>query len=253
MQMRDELRELYQTIGKHSQYQALPKIIQSNLGIEFIPSKSRFERERLRFILENCSPKEKKVLDIGGNIGFFTFEMIFHGAERVVYYEGEKIYSTFVEILTQFLRFEEKIIIRESYFPFDEPPPEFHNLTLLLNVLHHVGDDFGSKNLNRLQAKQKILKYINVLSSYTEYLVFQMGFCWKGNRDMPLFPHGTKEEMICYLREGTEKLWNIVSIGVPEKHGEEVVYCPLNEKNILRDDSLGEFLNRPLFILEAKR
>ncbi|MGC8777291.1 MAG: methyltransferase domain-containing protein [Candidatus Caldatribacteriaceae bacterium] len=252
-ELREKLAQLYQFAGKHSQYQILPKIAQNMIGRTFTQTKPRFEEERLRFILENYNPLGKRILDIGGNIGFFTLEMAVRGAKQVVYYEGNETCQTFVEMLVKLLDLEDKISIRKTYFPFDDPPREQCDLVLLLNVLHHIGDDFGSKNMNRIHAKRKILDYLNILSAHTSYLVFQMGFCWKGNRNLLLFQHGTKAEMIEYICKGTEKHWRVVTIGIPEKDGEKVMYRPLNKNNIHRDDALGEFLNRPLFILEAKR
>lgn len=247
-----KLIELYQSAEKHGQYQRIPKVVQELIGLTLLPTKPRFEEERLQFILEHYNPSGKRVLDIGGNIGFFTFEMIFHGARQVVYYEGSEVCATFVEILAELLNLKERIVIHRTYFLFDRPPQERYDFTLLLNVLHHVGEDFGNKGISKDCAKRKILTYLNALSACTKHLAFQMGFCWKGNRNLLLFQHGTKAEMIEYIRKGTEKHWRILSIGIPEKDGEQVVYRPLNEKNIQRDDSLGEFLNRPLFILETK-
>ncbi len=86
----------------------------------------------------------------------------------------------------------------------------------------------------------------------TPVLAFQMGFCWKGNRNLPFFTKGTKGEMIHFILEGIQGFWEIMATGIPEKHGEEIVYCPLNAQNIQRNDSLGEFLNRPLFLLRSK-
>jgi len=73
---RETLIRLYHTAGKHGQYQILSPMIQEILGLAFQPSKPRFEKERFRFIVEHCQIKNKKVLDIGGNAGFFTFEMV---------------------------------------------------------------------------------------------------------------------------------------------------------------------------------
>lgn len=252
-ELQKKLMELYRNVGKHSHYQVLPKVVQDTIGLTILQPKPRFEEERLQFILKNYNPLGKRVLDIGGNTGFFTIEMALRGARQVVYYEGNEACFTFVETIVKLLKLEERIAIRKTYFPFDNPPQEKYELILLLNVLHHVGDDFGMKNMNRMHAKKKMLHYLNTLSVYTDYLVFQMGFCWKGNRNLLLFQHGTKTEMIEYVRKGTEKYWCIVNIGIPEKNDEKVMYFPLNEKNIHRNDSLGEFLNRPLFILEAKR
>ena len=47
--------------------------------------------------------------------------------------------------------------------------------------------------------------------------------------------------------------WAVQAIGIAERHDGRVVYRDLDARNIDRDDSLGEFLNRPLFILRSRR
>ena len=47
-------------------------------------------------------------------------------------------------------------------------------------------------------------------------------------------------------------MWEVKSIGVPVKIDNPIVYRELGEDNIERDNALGEFLNRPLFILQRK-
>jgi hypothetical protein len=115
-------------------------------------------------------------------------------------------------------------------------------------VLHHVGDDFGDSALDMATAKQQILDKLNWLSGFADTLVFQLGFCWKGNRKLLLFENGTKEEMIDFIEKGVKSTWNVQALGIAEKT-EGITYCKLTHENINRDDSLGEFLNRPLFIL----
>jgi hypothetical protein len=83
-------------------------------------------------------------------------------------------------------------------------------------------------------------------------LVLQIGFNWHGNIEQPLFLKGTKREMINFVTDGTENNWEICSIGVAQSVEGEIVYCDLNESNIERNDSLGEFLNRPIFIMKSR-
>ena len=59
--------------------------------------------------------------------------------------------------------------------------------------------------------------------------------------------------MIDFITQGIQSNWDVVSIAVPEKTESGIVYKELNDKNIIREDSLGEFLNRPLFILKSKK
>jgi hypothetical protein len=99
-----------------------------------------------------------------------------------------------------------------------------------------------------------MLDNINKLESRCDKLIFQMGFNWKGDIKQCLFSNGTKKEMIDFIKKGTENYWNIESIGIAQVDSNgSIVYEDLNENNIKRDDTLGEFLNRPIFILKSKK
>lgn len=42
-------------------------------------------------------------------------------------------------------------------------------------------------------------------------------------------------------------------VGIAQRsEGGLIEYIELNDENIKRDDSLGEFLNRPIFVLKSK-
>ena len=100
-------------------------------------------------------------------------------------------------------------------------------------------------------AKQHIIIQLLSLKEKAEYIVFQLGFNWKGNRNLCLFENGTKQELIDFIKEEIKGVFEILHIGIAEKEDEQIVYKELNNNNINRDDSLGEFLNRPLFILKS--
>ena len=72
-------------------------------------------------------------------------------------------------------------------------------------------------------------------------MVFQLGFNCKGNITTPLFKNGTKSEMIEFIKNGTKEYWEVIAIGIPERCNGGIVYKELNEKNIIRDDSLVNF------------
>jgi hypothetical protein len=42
------------------------------------------------------------------------------------------------------------------------------------------------------------------------------------------------------------------ALGIAEKRGNAIVFSDLSESNLARNDALGEFLNRPIFILRSK-
>jgi len=251
---KDTLKKLYSQRSKHSNYQILSKKLSKIIGNNEIKVKTRYEVERLEYILKNIDVNDKLILDIGGNTGFFTFEMLDNGAKKVYYYEGNNVHSEFVRLSAKVLNVENKTEITNKYFSFeDEFNKNKYDIILLLNVLHHIGDDYGDNKLSMEKAKETIIKQVNTLADTTEIIVFQMGFNWKGNRELCFFENGTKEEMISFIKKGIKNHWEIIKIGVAEDRSGSIGYYDLSEVNINRFDYLGEFLNRPIFIMKSVR
>ncbi len=248
----DKLKSLYLEVSKHSGYQILPNCISSIVGENGFNIKSRYENERLKYILSKINVIDKTVLDVGGNTGFFTFELIDNGATSVHYYEGNKTHANFVKFASDFLGMNNEIEITNGYFTFrDELKNKIYDIAILLNVLHHFGDDYGDNQISIEEAKFGFIEQLNRLAGTAKILVFQFGYNWKGNTDFNLFKHGSKKEMIRFIKKGIQNKWEILKIGVAEYKNDKIKYCDLNNKNICRFDVLGEFLNRPIFILKS--
>lgn len=243
------LRELYAKKSMSLQYQSLHSSIQGYVDYK-VPEKSKYERERLDYILKNINVQGRRVLDIGGNAGFFTFESCKKNAVSVDYYEGDKEYAEFVDLATEVAELSDVITVHPKYFLFGEQNDTW-DITFFLNVIHHIGFVF-EKEVTEDEVKKKILEHINEMAKYTEVMVFQMGYNWYGDAKKCLFEKGTKKEMEDYIRKGTEDFWTIKKIGIPEKVKSDFVYVDMNEYNNMRIDEYGEFLNRPLFIMESK-
>jgi hypothetical protein len=235
----EKLKELYQNTSKHSNYQILPPKLATVINTKELLINSRYENERFEFIKKNLDLTEKSIIDIGGNTGFFTFESLESGASSVIYFEGNIEHAEFVKNASEYLSFD--VTVQNKYLNFDETDNFDINvdLVLLLNVIHHLGDDFGNKSISMKEAKIKMINSINYFSSKSKFLVLQMGYCWKGDRELLLFENGSKEEMIDFIKHGISEYW-------------ETEYINLNETNLIRNNSLGEFRNRPIFILKSK-
>jgi len=248
--MNEELIELYKKTSKHSNYQVLPSSLKNIIEGSIQPLISRYENERLDFLKKHLSFKNKKVLDIGGNTGFFSFEAIEAGAAQVTLIEGNLAHETFVKKAAEAIN--KKIITHNLYLDFKTniPGPQY-DIVLLFNVIHHLGDDFGNKTIALEQAKQEMQNAINFFSDKTDVLVLQMGFCWKGDRDLSLFENGTKQEMIDFIGNAIKDKWEIQTIGIAQEIDGNTNFNELNDENIKRYDSLGEFRNRPIFILKS--
>ena len=246
----EALKKLYAKTSKHSNYQILASELEQYLTNNDIEVKSRNESLRLDYFLKNINIKHKKVLDIGGNTGYFTFEFLKNGASVLEYYEGNQEHAQFVKLASELLGYDNKLRIHNEYYNFDQD--EGYDIVLVLNVLHHLGDDFGDNKVSKEKALETIIKHMKAMAKQTDILVFQLGFNWKGDRNLPLFDNGTKKEMIDFITLNLNNEFEILKIGVAEYANGNIIYNDLNNNNTQRNDSLGEFLNRPIFIMKSK-
>jgi 2-polyprenyl-3-methyl-5-hydroxy-6-metoxy-1,4-benzoquinol methylase len=246
-----KLTELYNRTSKHSNYQVLARPLQPFIKQDRLNIISRYEIERLDYILSRYTVKEKMIADIGGNTGFFTLECAVQGASTVLYFEGNDAHSEFVSEAACVLNVDKVVKVFIEYINFKDNFNHQVDVCFLLNVLHHIGDDYGNLALSREEAKNEILKSLSYMSHRSRILIFQLGFNWKGDENLPMFEHGTKAELIDFICKGIAEDWEILNIGIAEQTKSKVEYHDLNETNIQRDESLGEFLNRPLFIMRS--
>lgn len=246
----EKLEQLYKKKSRHSQYQILASNVEPLLVYEK-PPKSKFEKERWDYIISHINVDGMKVLDIGGNTGFFTFESCNNRKPKSVdYYEGNREHAEFVDLASRILGLDDIIKVHPEYFLFGEQN-EVWDVVYFLNVIHHIGFDF-EQDVTIDTVKTKMLEHINEMAKYSKTMVFQMGFNWYGNIDKCLFEYGTKKEVEDYIISGTKDNWIVEKIGIVEKVGGSFMYKDMNERNNVRIDSYGEFLNRPLFIMKSR-
>lgn len=252
MQSTESLVELYRKGGKHANYQEIPACLTGFFdGMRITPRIGR-ESARLNFILKHLPIKGSRIVDIGANTGYFTFGLLDAGAAKVVSYEGNPIHAEFIRVAAESVGLTNRIAVRNEYFDFERPSHrDVVNLILLMNVLHHVGDDYG-QSTGVADARKQIGESLKRLATMTRHLVFQLGYNWKGNRDLPLFANGTKSEQIEFVNSVMLGFWDIVAIGIADMRTEGLVYTPPTPANLVRQDALGEFLNRPLFLCRSR-
>jgi len=213
---------------------------------------SRYEAERMEYFQKHVAFAGAKVLDVGANTGYFAFASSQAGALEVVAFEGNEAHAEFLGTAAEL--YGKKVKVVNEYLDFRSPlQGSPYDIVLLLNVLHHVGDDFGDRDLGIEQARKEIISNLNYFADKTRYLILQIGFSWKTNYDLPLFKNGTKAEMIEMFRNGVAENWEIKAIGIAREVEGSTSYQELSENNIAREDHLGEFRNRPVFILKSLR
>lgn len=247
------LRSLVGAKSKHSDYQLLhPSLAELIPEADYHPL-GKCEMERQAYMIRHQPMTNLHVLDIGANTGYFSFAALESGARHVVSQEGNREHANFITLGARCLGVMRHIEVRPSYFDFSEVSlkGEYFDLVLCLNVLHHLGDDFGNPTLSLEGAKTDMINAINRLSFHANRCWMQLGFNWKGNRHRPLFTRGTKQEIIDFIQQGTKGYWHIDRIAVVDPAHRK--YVDVNLQNLQRFESLGEFLNRPLFLLRSSR
>ncbi len=236
--------------SKHACYQDIPSLLQPLLPAPAVTDLRRHDRERLRYMLARVPVAGRSVLDIGCNGGFFLLEMLAAGAHRGTGYEGSRDHAQFLAAAAAALGLGERLDVRPRYYDFATEQGH-HDVALLLNVLHHVGDDYGDPALNIAGAREEILRSLQRMRARCDVLVFQLGFNWKGDRNAGLFAHGSIAEMVEFVERGVRGHWRLRHVGVAERAADGgIEYRDLGPDNGHRKNELGEFLNRPLFILD---
>ncbi|WP_434027916.1 class I SAM-dependent methyltransferase [[Pseudomonas] boreopolis] len=236
--------------SKHACYQDIPSLLQPLLPAPAPGELRRHDRERLRYLLARLGVAGRSVLDIGCNGGFFLLELLAAGASRATGYEGSRDHAEFLAQAAAALGLGERLQVHPRYYDF-QGDSAHHDVALLLNVLHHVGDDYGDRGLNIAGAREEILRSLRRMRERCDVLVFQLGFNWKGERDAGLFAQGSIAEMVEFVEQGARGSWRLRHVGVAERLADGgIEYRELGPDNGHRKNELGEFLNRPLFILD---
>ncbi|RBP72688.1 class I SAM-dependent methyltransferase [Marinobacter nauticus] len=243
-----QLQNVLSIPSKHGMYQALHPTVSLLLGIEN-PVVGKKEVERWDYMLANSTLSDKSVVDIGANTGFFSFSAVEAGARAVTAIEGNREHADFIFHCVNALNLGEQINVAQRYFDFHGDTEDFFELAICLNVLHHVGDDFGDDRLSIEQAKKYVSKSIRKLAEMCHFTWLQIGFNWKGNPSTPLFESGMKEEVVRFVEESCGDALTVEKVAIFNPCSG--VYEDKNIENIQRFDECGEFLNRPLFLLKS--
>lgn len=246
-----KLINLVKSKSKHSDYQLLHPNIMSLVSNSDYQPNGKSESERQEYMDRNLDVDGMRVLDIGANTGYFTLSAIDSGASHVTSQEGNHEHAEFISISSRCLGLDDKIEVKPYYFDFKEEDLKTGDVDLILclNILHHMGDDFGNAELSMEAAKVEMINALNFLSEKTNYCWMQLGFNWKGNRNLPMFKNGTKRELIEFVKYGIHGKWIIERIAVFNPSSK--CYEDAADQNMLRFDNIGEFLNRPLFLLKS--
>lgn len=242
------LNQLLASRSKHSTYQELHPCLLDLLGTQQSPA-GKLESARWGYMAAHCDFQGKTIIDIGANTGFFCMAAISAGATRVSAIEGNKEHAEFMLHAAHLLGWQDRFQVWHEYYDFGANEHSKADVALCLNVLHHLGDDFGSSSLSLEQARQGIGEGLRLLAGHARNCWFQLGFNWKGDRHKPLFSRGLKVELIDFVTDACASAWSIEKVAI--YNPATSTYEDASDKLLVRFDDIGEFLNRPLFLLRS--
>ncbi len=183
---KEQLINLLTTNAKHGNYQQIPPILLDKIPeLKKLQKNSiRLDEQRYEWFSEKLDFKNKNVLDIGANTGYFSIRLSTEKDAQVIAYEPfEKHYKAIVEIKNFLSLPDNKLKVEKKGIAINdiEKLPNV-DIILFFNVIQHAGEDFDSdkvKNIN--QWYNYAVEYLQKLAQKANYIVFQMGYSWLGH------------------------------------------------------------------------
>jgi hypothetical protein len=153
---------------------------------------------------------------------------------------------------------------------------EKHDILLNYNVLHHAGVDYDTDKIAAVEEYEKYAtEYLKRLKAKTEFMVFQIGSNWGGNKQKPIIALSDDAEKIAFnARMFKNAGWEIIDISLHTRKNGILEYRPLSKEIIkqLNDCKVGEekpivlqqvdlsefpglseFYRRPVFIVKSNK
>ena len=223
-QARQSLEQLYAETSKHAQYQTLPDELAKKLGVQFEVNEAwRGDRPRYPLLKEFIQQgPSASVLDVGANTGFFSLSLAADLKASAI--TACELNSTHAKII----RFLAEI---GGYSPFHvtEQPADLQHVdafghfdvALHLNILHHAGHDFDKADVpDRGSFMQYGVRYLSGFRATADRMVFQMGYNWGGNKELPLVALNDQAGKVRFTMELLDGAgWDVQAIGLAKRDG----------------------------------
>lgn len=204
------------TAFRHGNYQEIPP----GLPDEFyrqLPEypKTRLDSERFRWMAEHADFKGRSLLEIGGNLGYFSIRALRDAeASHSVIYEPVEQLAKAGRALARAFGIADRLEVRTVPVHLDslgELPRV--DLIINLNVLHHAGHDFATDEVRtRDEWWDYARRTLSGLGQVAPAMIFQTGFNWGGSPVGLCDKHEGVTEWTTRLVK--EAGWRVRAIGV---------------------------------------
>lgn len=212
------------------------------------------DNERAAFMFDHHGVSGQRVIDIGANQGYLAVEAALRGAEMVDAFESNEVDGEFLSQASKSWPELGAVAAHPINYDFGEANNGRWNYVICLNVLHHIGRYFDNHIESLPEARIVMAQHLQRLLAKGGSIWLQLGFNWQGNTQQPMFAQGTKREMTEFVESVIGPQARISTIGIynPEKFAyEQVAQDDLGHVLWQRFDNLGEFGNRPLYLIQS--
>ncbi len=206
---------LEESSDRFSNYQGFPDFIFDKIpefrDFKYKINQINLDSSRYKWLKESLNNKPNSVLDIGANLGFFSFSLINDLKIKVDLYEPYKAYYDFAKNLCDLLKFKKKMKMFNKCIDLDEISKiQSYDLIINLNILHHAGIFFDNLKFNEFDSWFEYSKtYLKKLRIKSKYLFFQVGNLANGK---PIFETKDFFEVLSKLFKLSG--WQIENIGI---------------------------------------
>ncbi len=216
-EVRRALSALYGETSKHAQYQTLPESVALKLGLQFdVNEEWRGDRTRYPVIRQAIAGwGAKSVIDVGANTGFFTLSIAEDfPAVQVTACEPNAAHAEIVRLLAE-VAGRANVTVTETPASLSNLQAfESHDVVLHLNILHHAGSDFDKALVASVEDFERYgVSYLAALRQLGSRLVFQMGYNWGGNKELPIVQRDDQAGKVEFNRRMLESAgWHIDAV-----------------------------------------
>jgi len=222
----EQIRIYLSRTGKHARYQQLPEFLPEPVRRNFRVRATRLDAQRYAWFSSRVDLRDKTVIEIGANGGYFTLRMARDHRARVIAYEPFEAHAGLIRLFSEITGLEDRITLRQTpvtLASIDALPRA--DVLVFLNVLQHAGHDFDDP-LTPDRWRAFAVSYLNKLTRIAPVMVFQTGYTLGGSagricEDRKIIPF-TRSLLI-------ESGWN------PKRHGLLMRY-PLNDREAVYRD-----------------
>jgi uncharacterized protein DUF1698 len=266
----DEITSLLTSQSKHGNYQMLPPALVKKVpSLQKFSNSKRLDDKRYDWISQKINFKNKHILDIGANIGYFSLRFASEKNAYITMYEPQKQHAKAIHKITRLLDIENADIVNEGIAMNDISKLSKFDVILLFNVIQHAGDDYDRNYVTDItEWRSYAVSYLKQLSQKGKFMVFQTGYTWLGSRG-PLCENNNIIDFTAKLLN--EAGWTIKNCGIIDsilnpKYEDYTIKTQNNKhplfslKNrilikIINSLKVGQvstrFMQRPIFICES--